>query len=112
MPRFLGYVPGGFRVYGGAVASQHSHYLSRIEKEIHAQVVALLRKIDPDLARGTLSQFKLGELKDFGSLVPASQREGLPFYSVGAGTNAQREQARQALTALAEKVEARIADAL
>jgi len=109
-PNFLGYVPGGFRVYGGAVAHQHSHYLSRIEKEIHAQIVALLRKIDPDLAQGTLSQFKLGEFKDFGSLVPASQREGLPLYSVGAGTKVQREQARQALTALADKVEARIAD--
>lgn len=110
-PRFLGYVPGGFRVYGGAVAQQHSHYLSRIEREIHSQIVALLRKIDPDLAQGTLSQFKLGELKDFGSLVPASQREGLPLYSVNAGTNAQREQARQALRALADKVEARIAAA-
>lgn len=109
-PRFLGYVPGGFRVYGGSVAQQHSLYLSRIEKEIHAQVVALLRKIDPDLAQGNLSQFKLGEIKDFASLVPASQREGLPLYSVRAGTNAQREQARQALSALAEKVEARIAD--
>lgn len=109
-PAFLGYVPGGFRVYGGAVAQQHSHYLSRIEKEIHAQIVALLRKIDPDLARGTLSQFKLGELKDFGSLVPASQRDGLPLYSVTAGTTSQRQQAHQALTALADKVEARIAD--
>jgi len=110
MPRFLGYVPGGFRVYGGAVAQQHSHYLSKIEKEIHAQIVALLRKVNPNLAQGTLSQFKLGELKDFGSLVPASQREGLPLYSVQAGTNAQREQARQVLTALAQKVQSRIAD--
>lgn len=107
-PKFLGYVPGGFRVYGGAMAQQHSHYLSQIEKDIYSQVVALLRKVDPDLAQGSMSQFKLGEIKDFASLVPSSQREGLPFYLVGAGTPAQRMAARQALTSLAKKVEQRI----
>lgn len=108
-PKFLGYVPGGFRVYGGAIAQQHSHYLSRIEKDIHSQIVTLLRKIDPDLAQGTLAQFKLGEIKDFGSLVPSSQREGLPFYSVkSGGTPAQRANAKQALMALAKRVEQRI----
>lgn len=108
-PRFLGYIPGGFRVYGGAIAQQHSHYLSRIEKEIHSQVIALLRKIDPTLAPGTLAQSKLGELKDFGSLVPASQREGLPIYSVQAGTQGQRSAAQQALMAIVQKIEARVA---
>jgi cellulose biosynthesis protein BcsQ len=107
-PAFLGYVPGGFRVYGGTIAQQHSHYLSRIEKEVHSQIVAILRKVDPELARGSLTQFKLGEIKDYGSLVPASQRTGLPFYSVDAGTPAQRDNAKLALMSLARKVEARI----
>ncbi len=107
-PGFLGYVPGGFRVYGGTIAQQHSHYLSRIEKDIYSQVVTLLRKIDPLLAQGSLGQFKLGEIKDFGSLVPSSQREGLPFYAVSSGTPDQRASAKQALTALAKKVEQRI----
>jgi cellulose biosynthesis protein BcsQ len=104
-PKFLGYVPGGFRVYGGTIAKQHSHYLSQIEKDIHSQVVALLRKLDPNLAQGTLSQFKLGEIKDFGSLVPASQRDGLPFYSVDSGTPDQRQNAKNVLSALAKKFE-------
>jgi cellulose biosynthesis protein BcsQ len=105
---FLGYVPGGFRVYGGTMARQHSHFLSQIEKDIYSQVVVLLRKIDPELAQGNMAQLKLGEIKDFGSLVPSSQREGLPFYSVSAGTPEQRAAAKQALTALAKKVELRI----
>ena len=106
-PKFLGYVPGGFRVYGGSIANQHSHYLSRIEKEIHSQVVALLRKVDPKLAVGSIADFKLGELKDFGSLLPASQRSGLPLYSVDAGTPAQRKSAKEALTAIAKKIATR-----
>jgi cellulose biosynthesis protein BcsQ len=112
MPRFLGYVPGAFRVYGEGVAREHSRYLSMIEKEIHAQIVALLRKINPNLAHGTLSQFKLGELKHFGSLIPASQREGVPLYRVSTGTSIQKVQAERALTALANKVETRIRDAV
>jgi septal ring-binding cell division protein DamX len=55
-----------------------------------------------------MGQFKLGEIKDFGSLVPSSQRDGRPFYSVNAGTPEQRAAAKQALTALAKKVEQRI----
>ncbi len=109
-PTFLGYVPGGFRVYGGAVAQEHSHYLSRIEREIHSQIVAILRKVDPALAPGNLSQFKLGEIKDYGSLVPASQREGMPLYAVDVGTTAQRDNARHALMSLARKVESRISE--
>jgi cellulose biosynthesis protein BcsQ len=107
-PKFLGYVPGGFRVYGGTMAKQHSHYLSQIEKDIYSQVVVLLRKVDPVLAQGSMSQFKLGEIKDFASLVPSSQREGLPFYLVSAGTPEQRATAKQALTALAKKVQQRV----
>jgi cellulose biosynthesis protein BcsQ len=107
-PKFAGYVPGGFRVYGGAIAQQHSHYLSKIEKEIQSQVVALLRKLDPALATGTMAQFKLGEVKDYGSLVPASQRDGLPLYDVKAGTQAQRDAAKNTLMSIARKLESRV----
>lgn len=109
MPKFAGYVPGGFRVYGGTVAQQQSHYLSRIEKEIHAQIVTLLKKIDPGLAQGSLSQFKLGELKAFPSLAAASQREGKPLYAVSVGTPQQRQEARAALSSIVDKLEARVA---
>lgn len=107
-PKFLGYIPEGFKIYGGSVAQQHSHYLSRIEREIYSQVVAILRKIDPDLASGTMAQFKLGEMKDYASLVPASHREGVPIYSVSAGTPAQRKHAEQALTTIIRKIESRM----
>ena len=62
-PRFLGYIAEGFRVWGGSVTREHSKFLSRIEKEIHSQVVTLLRDLDPALAQGRLQQFKLGEVK-------------------------------------------------
>lgn len=108
LPKFLGYVPAGFRVYGGSIAQQYSYYLSQIEKDIFSQIVTILRKVDPQLAVGTMAQFKLGEIKYFGSLVPASQSEGVPIYSVQAGTPDQRSTAKHALYSLAKKVEQRI----
>jgi len=106
-PVFLGYIPEGFRVYGG-IAREHSRFLASIEKEIHSQVVALLRDLDPELAPGRLRDFRLGEVKHFGALVPASQREGQPLYAVTAGSPAQREQARNAFASIARKIDARV----
>jgi cellulose biosynthesis protein BcsQ len=107
-PAFLGYIAEGFKVYAGAVASGHAEFLAQIEKEVYSQVVNLLREIDPGLAVGTLHQFKLGEIKHLGALVPASQDEGLPVFSVRAGSADQRAAAQEAFTALAKNVESRI----
>jgi cellulose biosynthesis protein BcsQ len=103
-PLFRGYIPQGFRTYGGAVAQQQSHYLAQMDKEVRAQIVSLLRGIDPDLVPSEGSH-KLGEVKHFGALVPASQREGNPLYSVSAGSPEQRAEAEAALTSIASALE-------
>lgn len=109
-PRFLGYIPEGFKVYGGEVAREHSRFLSRIEKEIHSQIVALLTEVDPLLAKGRLKDFKLGEVKNFASLVTASQREGVPIHAVNAGSRAQRDDAERSLDQIARRVGERAGD--
>ena len=38
-PVFLGYIPERFRVYGGRPSADQSAFLSRIDKEVYAQVV-------------------------------------------------------------------------
>src|SRR5262249_52404807 len=106
-PVFLGYIPEGFKVYGGVVAREHSRFLSKIEREVHGQIVSLLNEVDPALAPGRLRDFKLGEVKNFASLVAASQREGVPLHEVHAGSPSQREEARQSLELLARKVDAK-----
>lgn len=103
-PVFLGYIPEGFRTYGGTVTRQQSHFLAQIDKEIHSQVVSLLRNLDPMLVSERPS-FKLGEVKHFGSLVPASQREGTPLYAVHAGSPEQRSAAHAALSSIAAAID-------
>lgn len=103
-PRFVGYIPEGFKVYGGQVAGQHSRYLSKIEKEIHSQIISHLRQVSPDLAAGRLLDFKLGEVKHFGCLVPASMEQGTTIGGVNAGTPEQRQSAEKVFKTIAEKI--------
>jgi cellulose biosynthesis protein BcsQ len=107
-PRFIGYIAEGFRVYGGRIAQQHSKFLSRISKEVHSQIVVVLKAIDKNLAQGKMNDFKLGEIKDYGTLVSASQKEGVPIEEVNAGTKQQREHALQSFKSIADKVIERI----
>jgi cellulose biosynthesis protein BcsQ len=105
-PVFIGYVPQRFRTYGGAVTQQQAHFLGEIEREIHAQLVALLATIDPGLVRDRAA-LRLGEVKDFGALVPVSQRDGTPLYAADAGSPGQRAEAESALSGIAEAIEKR-----
>jgi cellulose biosynthesis protein BcsQ len=107
-PALLGYVPEGFKVYAGVIAQGPSAFLSKIDKEIHSQVVTLLRKLDPNLVVGGTQSLKLGEIKHFGALVPASQSEGVPLHQVSAGSADQRQAAQLAFSSLALKVDQKI----
>lgn len=103
-PAFLGYVPQGFRTYGGAVAQQQSYYLAQMDKEIRSQIISILGTVDPALVVSDVSP-KLGEVKNFGALVPASQREGNPLFSVSAGSPEQRAEAKAAFGSIAAGIE-------
>jgi len=104
-PKFLGYIPENFRVYRGQVATQHSNYLIKIEKEIYSQVVQPLKKYFPDLVCGKMQDLKLGAVKNYASLAPASQTEGVPFFDVaGVGTNGQRTSAKTAFETIAKSI--------
>jgi cellulose biosynthesis protein BcsQ len=105
-PAFLGYIPEGFKKYGGVPARQYSAYLSRIDKEINSQIIALLSKLGPDLVHDAQSP-KLGEVKNFGVLVPASQAEGRPLSDVGAASPEQRAEALQVFSSIARKIDTR-----
>lgn len=104
-PSFLGYIPLGFRTYGGQPAQKHKSFISRIQKEVMSQIVSQLREIDKDLAIGGMNDFKLGEVKDFGTLVSASQEQGVAMASVQHG---QSEEAKAIFTSAATKVISRI----
>lgn len=103
-PRFLGYILQRFRMYGDAIASQFASYASKLEKSTYSDITEVLRRIDKDLAKGTLSQNKLGQVKDFASLVPLSQRQGLAFFDVEGGNLHMKIDAKKEFRSIANKV--------
>ncbi len=103
-PRFLGYVPQRFRVYRGVVASGYASYLAKIERRVNSDIVTVLRKIDPSLAAKSMEDNKLGQIKDFATIANESQVQGVPMRVVDAGTQAQRDEAREAFKAIARRI--------
>src|ERR1043166_6273580 len=102
LPKFLGYIPQSYSVYRGGIVRNQSRYLSLLEISIQSDILSLLSDFDVSIP-GASS--KLGEVKDFGTLVAASQTEGVPIYEVrSAGTPEQRAAARAAFQSIAEKI--------
>jgi hypothetical protein len=107
-PHFLGYVPQRFKVYASQPAGDYARYLPRMERQISADIVTVLRRIDPNLASDSMTYNLLGQIKDFSSLATASQLQGLAIKDVRAGTPDQRQQARENFREIAEKIVERV----
>lgn len=103
-PKYLGYILQRFRMYGDTIASQFASYASRLEKSTHSDIAEVLRKIDKTLAKGTISQNKLGQVKDFASLVPLSQTEGVAFFKVDGGDPIQKGLAKSEFDSIAKNI--------
>jgi cellulose biosynthesis protein BcsQ len=103
-PKLLGYIPSRFRLYGGEVTSNYADFLSLLEKHVHSDVVAVLRKIDPALADPSMNHNKLGGVKDFSSLVSVSQSKGVPLYEVSGGNPSLKADAKKIFADLAAKI--------
>lgn len=103
-PRFLGYIPQGFRVYGKGMARMAARYQRRFEKQLVAHVISPLRTIDTSLAPRHLSSAKLGEVKDFATLVQQAQEQGVPLWNTDAAAPYQRDEARSAFETIAAAI--------
>lgn len=99
-PQLLGYIPQGFSHYRGQIASHPSKFIPLIDRGIKEDVYGSIKKFQ----RRTASPTRLGEVKDFGTLVTASQMQGYPLEAVNAGTSVQRSQARAVFRSIAKKI--------
>jgi cellulose biosynthesis protein BcsQ len=108
-PKPLGYIPQRFKTYGGVPAQAYERALPLIEKALRADVLTLLSRIDADLTSVARSPLRLADIKDFGSLANAAQREGVAIWNTTqAGTPDQKLEARTAFRRLAERILHRI----
>lgn len=95
-------------MYGGAISSGYRHYARQLDRHSHSDVAAVLQDVDEELALGSLSQFKLGQIKDFVTLANLAQQQGTAISHVKGGADYQKEEAETAFEEFAKKVIARI----
>lgn len=107
-PRFSGYIPQRFRVYGGVPSMEFSKMLPLIERAVREDVIALLARIDESLVPSSGSSISLPEVKDFGSVSTTAQKQGIPLWSVKETSDQQRTEAKMAFYALSVAVAAQI----
>lgn len=106
-PKFLGYVPQRFRIYGASMSRNHSFYLGQLEKRIFSDIVEPLRKLDSALADENITASKLGEVRDFGVIVEEAQKQGVPLVKVRGGNAAMKDKAGDTFRQMAEKLVSR-----
>jgi cellulose biosynthesis protein BcsQ len=104
-PRFLGYVPQGFKMYGKAMAQEPARYLRHIKKRMYEDVAAVLRSIDPSLAPDASVDPLIGQVKDFASLVQRAQREGVAVWECSSSSAEQKDAAKRAFEEIAARID-------
>lgn len=107
-PRFTGFIPQRFRIYGGAPSIEFAKMLPSIERAIREDVIELLTRIDPQLVPPSGTAIALPEIKDFGSLSTSAQKQGIPLWHVKETSEYQREEAKAAFYALSKAIAKRV----
>jgi len=100
-PQFLGYIPQNFRIYGQAMARQPAQYLARFEKRLYSDVITRLRQFEKKGPGSGRSIAKLGEVKDFATLVQHAQEQGVALWKVKGGNTALKSDARSVFSKIA-----------
>jgi hypothetical protein len=81
-----------------------SRYRAKFERQLYSDLIIPLRKIDKNLASLNVSSSKLGEIKDFATLVQQSQSQGVPLWKVYGGAGYQTDQARRMFSDIAQAI--------
>ncbi len=100
-PRFLGYIPQRFKVYGQTMASEPAKYLREIKKKMYESVASVLREIDTSLAPKPSIDPIVGKVPDYQSLVQIAQREGVPLWKCSSTYLDKKQEAKQTFDEIA-----------
>ncbi len=103
-PTLLGFIPQGFRIYGGRMASAPLVALGTLGPRVIDFVWKPLQKALGHASAEKPTKLKLVEVKDFGSLVTRSQEQGHPIWGVEGGNVDSKEHAKKLFADLAKRV--------
>lgn len=104
IPKLLGFIPQGFRVYGGQMATAPLVALATLGPRVIDFVWKPLQKLYGLSAKEAPSKLKLGEVKDFGILITESQKQGLPIWEINGGNAGSKAESKNVFANIARRV--------
>lgn len=107
-PSLIGYIPQGFRVYGGTMTEMSARYASAFEKTLLSDVISPLRAIDSSLAPERVASSRIGQVQHWPGLVQLGQQQQMPFSLVNGASPGQSEAAKLVFQAMAKEVIKRV----
>lgn len=103
-PELLGYIPQGFRVYRGEMATAPFSALSKLSSRVVDYVWKPLQDAYGRSREAHPSKLKLGEVKFFGDLATLGQSQGAALWNVSGGNAQGKATARKTFTELAKRI--------
>ena len=100
-PRFLGYIPQRFKMYGQTMTREANSYLRQIRSRVHDDVSSVLRRINEDLAPARSTDPVVGRVKDFTSVVQRAQQEGVAIWECSLRNRKEKDAAKVAFEKIA-----------
>lgn len=103
-PRFLGYIPQRFKMYGQTMTREANSYLRQIRNRVHDDVSSVLRRINEDLAPARSTDPVVGRVKDFTSIVQRAQQEGIAIWECSVRNKKEKDAAKVAFEKIASYI--------
>ena len=103
-PRFLGYIPQRFKMYGQTMTREANSYLRQIRNRMHDDVSSVLRRINEDLAPARSTDPVVGRVKDFTSIVQRAQQEGIAIWECSVRNKKEKDAAKVAFEKIASHI--------
>jgi hypothetical protein len=101
--KFIGYVAQQFRVYGGQISSDFRGFLTKIDRHIREDLIAVVEKFDPSLIQAEPKNLQFGEIQNLSSLVGESQRSHKALWNAS-GNAGLREVAKDSFYQMADRL--------
>ena len=103
-PKLLGFIPQGFRIYGGRMANAPLVALTTIGPRVIDFVWKPLQEAYGLSAKERPTKLKLGEVKDLGTLVTESQKQGQSIWDVTGGNAGSKAESKKVFADIAKRV--------
>jgi cellulose biosynthesis protein BcsQ len=103
-PKLLGYLPQGFRMYRGEMASAPLSMLAQLNSRVVEFVWKPLQESYKAPTADRVPKLKLGEVKFFGELATRGQNEGAALWNVSGGNAVAKSEAQRLFSKIATHI--------